>query len=295
MRSIYIIFILLFCTQSIRAQDYTPILDYSNEWHFTTCNFGCYSDIYYTDGDTLVNGKMYKILDGYHYISRTFLLREEVAEKELYFAQIIPGGGIQEYLLYDFSLQVGDTIQMQNPISPFPKNGGFFKLDSIIPKPLVNGQDYDHLYFSPTPSNPFSTGNAVWVEGVGSLSLINAPGGKPDINGVGQLSCYFKNATGFYANLDSIDDCIPTVLDIPSNTLEKVVVSSIYGSGVCLLTNTGKITEATLYNLTGKKIETIINNFEKSISIDLSSYSSGVYLIVVNGIGGTKKTFRVIK
>lgn len=45
------------------AQNYKPILDYRNEWHFTTCDFGCYTDKYYTDGDTLVGGKMYKILE----------------------------------------------------------------------------------------------------------------------------------------------------------------------------------------------------------------------------------------
>mgnify|MGYP003644461791 FL=1 len=294
MKFSFVLFFTLLPIFSI-GQDYTPILDNRNEWHFTTCNFGCYTDMYYTDGDTLVNGKMYKILDGYHYISRTFLLREEIAEKKLYFLKIRPSGGTEEYMLYDFSMQVGDTINMLNPITPFPQNGGYFKLDSIIPRPLVDGLDYDHFYFSPTPSNTSSTNNAVWVEGAGSLSLINAPGGKPDINEVGELSCYFKNTEVFYANLDSIDDCSPVYMNIKKNNLEEVIVSKKHGSEVCVLHNATNITQVTLFNLAGKKIKTLDHNFKRTISLDLRNLSLGTYLIMVKGIGGTSKTFKIIK
>jgi hypothetical protein len=295
MKYIFTSFAAFFFSLSAIGQDYTPILDHRNEWHFTTCFFGCFTDKYYTDGDTLVNGKMYKILDGYHFISRTFLLREEVVEKKLYFLKIRPSGGVEEYLLYDFTMQVGDTINMLNPITPFPQDGGYFKLDSIIPRPLVDGLDYDHFYFSPTPSNTISTGNAIWVEGAGSLSLINAPGGFPDLNGVGALSCYFKNRDVFYANLDSIDDCTPVYMDVKKNNLEEVVVSKLHESETCLLHNATNITQITLYNVSGKKLETINHNSEKTILIDLAAYSSGTYLILAKGIGGTVKTFKIIK
>ena len=47
----------------------------------------------------------------------------------------------------------------------------------------------------------------IWFEGIGSLSMINAPGGTPNINGAGKLSCYFKNNTLIYFQLDSISSC----------------------------------------------------------------------------------------
>jgi hypothetical protein len=293
----FLVIVLLFlsCQPIIFAQDYKPILDYRNEWHFTTCNFGCYTDKYYTDGDTLVDGKMYKILEGYHFISRTFLLREDVSERKLYFLRIRPSGGLEEYLLYDFTLEVGDTIKMQNPITPFPQDGGFFRLDSIVPRPLVDGLDYDYLYFSPTPSNPISTENAVWVEGAGSLSLINAPGGYPNLNGVGALSCYFKNTEVFYANLDSIDDCVPVYMNVKENPLEEVIVSKSTNSGVYLLNNTMSVKDANVYDLRGKRLITLQNSFNKTMAIDLSGYSPGMYIIVIHGIVDTKRTFKVIK
>ncbi len=77
---IYSICFLLVCNVG-QAQNYKPLLDNFNEWHFTICDFGCLTDIYYTDGDTVVNNVSYRILDGFHYISRTFLIREDIPAK----------------------------------------------------------------------------------------------------------------------------------------------------------------------------------------------------------------------
>ena len=68
------IFILFLSSSALMAQNYTPLLDpISNTWHYTAnwipvrvaqspaanCDYGqCIfgSSIYYTDGDTLING-----------------------------------------------------------------------------------------------------------------------------------------------------------------------------------------------------------------------------------------------
>ena len=209
MKQICRVFIgMICCMQLALAQPYKPLLDNLNEWHFTTCFSGCNTDVYYTDGDTVVGGKTYKILDGYHYISRTFLLTEDVANRTVILAKINPTK-IDEYLLYDFAKNEGDTMELFNPNSPFIGNPGFFKLDSIRLRPLEDGNSYRHFYWSPTPGNTTYIAYPVWVEGVGSLSLINAAGAQPDFNGVGQLNCFFKNSDAFYVNLDSIVSCEP--------------------------------------------------------------------------------------
>jgi hypothetical protein len=204
-------FLFYFFSALLFSQDYVPLLDDYNEWQVTNCYFGCLTDFYYTDGDTITDGYNYKILDGYHFISRSILLREDILEKKV-FLNFIQETGNTEYLLYDFSLNIDDSIDMKNPISPFIENAGYYNLDSIISRPLVNGNDYRHFYLSPSESNIVSTTNAIWIEGAGSLSLINAPSGDPDINGVGHLSCFYKNGDYFYANLDSIDSCEPTII-----------------------------------------------------------------------------------
>jgi hypothetical protein len=276
------------------SQDYKPLLDNLNEWQLTTCFSGCLTDVYYTDGDTIVDGRNYKILDGFHYISRTFLLREEVENKKIFLNIVAPGNN-QEFLLYDFELQEGDVFNMQNPISPFPENGGPFVLDSIVLRPLEDGNNYRHFYFSPTPENTTSFDNCIWIEGVGSLSLINAPGGKPDINGAGHLSCFFKNAEIFYSNLDSIKKCSPLHLEVEKYSLSAIKISKMQNENKCLLTNTENVNDLYIYDISGKKIKTIINKGNKSMQIDLSGYKKGLYIIVANGIGNIQKSFKVIR
>lgn len=216
--SIFIGFIC--CIQFAQSQPYKPLLDNFNEWHFTTCFSGCNTDVYYTNGDTVVGGLSYKILDGYHYTSRTFLLHEDVATRQVTMAKIQPTK-IDEFLLYDFGKNEGDTMELFNPNSPFTEDPGFFRLDSIRLHPLEDGNSYRHFYWSPAPGNTTYIAHPVWVEGVGSLSLINAAGAQPDFNGAGQLNCFFKNSDAFYVNLDSIDSCEPVhvlgteIFDLP--------------------------------------------------------------------------------
>ena len=277
------------------AQDYKPLLDNYNEWHFTSCYFGCLTDVYYTDGDTIVNGKTHKILDGFHFISRSFLLNEEVATKRVSLT-FVDGTINEEYLLYDFSLTIGDSINMLNPITPFPEEAGYYRLDSIINRSLVDGNDYRHFYLSPTPSNPISTTNATWIEGVGSLSLINAPSGFPDINGAGHLSCFFKNGESFYTNLDSIDGCEPIILSNSLNNsyLDGLTIVNNGKDHYCQLFNTSSVRFLDIYDLSGQRLNSVSNRGENSLSLDFSGYASGVYIVVVYDRFFQQKTFKVL-
>ncbi len=278
------------------AQGYKPLLDDYNEWHFTYCFFGCSTDRYFTNGDTLVDGLDYKILDGYHFISRTFLLREEPSDRKVYL-NFVESTGNTEYLLYNFSLNVGDSIDMRNPITPFPDEAGYYRLDSIIPRPLVDGLDYRHFYLSPTESNTISTTNAIWIEGVGSLSLINAPSGYPDINDVGHLSCFFKNSIPFYSNLDSIDGCEPVIIlnnrDF-SESLEKVEIPSLIRNDYGQINNAESIRFVDIFDLNGRRIANLENNGQNEIDLNFSAYKSGIYLVVIYDKHFKKRTFKVL-
>ena len=287
----------LFITTSlfVKAQEYVPMLDSFNEWKFTTCNFGCITDTYFTDGDTLVGGESFKILDGYHYISRGFLLREDVAEKKVYIKIILPNR-VENYLLYDFSLSEGDTFEMFNPITPFPEEGGMFLLDSIRSRTLVDGEAYRHFYFSPAPGNTASTENAVWIEGIGSLSILTAPGGYPDINDVGHLSCAYKAGNHVYENLDSIAKCVPDILSIPSNKDTNWNLTLYQEENNIVLKKAIGVTEVLLFDISGKKNIEIFNQSQsESIFVDTTSLQQGVYILKVLGTNGKTKTFKLLK
>lgn len=272
-----------------RTQSYTRILTDLNEWHFTTCFSGCNTDIYYTDGDTIVNGKHCKILDGYHYISRTFLLHEDTLLKQVTLLSVLPEK-IKSYLLYDFSKVEGDSMELVNPVTPFLQDAGYYHLDSIRFHPLEDGNLYKHFYWSPTASNSVSIEYPVWIEGVGSLSLINAPGGTPDLNHVGNLSCLFKNNTSFYSNLDSIVDCEPThflsVLESDQPLIQSYpnpVNSKIHFSEQAI----GQ--EYSLLDLNGNVLDHRI--IDPTGTIDLNSFAPGFYFLQI----ANQKLIRFVK
>jgi hypothetical protein len=296
MKKLLLLFFLLSLSSYSYSQDYKPLLDTYNEWNVRFCYAGiCDTDLYYTNGDTLVDGMNFKVLDGYHYISRGFLLREDVSQKKVYLKAILPNG-IYDYLLYDFTLEVGDSIDMKNPITPFPEDAGYFKVDSIIPRPLVDGNNYDHFYFSPAESNTISTNNAIWVEGVGSLSIITAPSGDPDINGVGRVACVFKNGESFYSDLDIIDECEPFfTLDISNYTSEKSSIKVIGTSekNVFDIININRFSAIELYDLKGVHLDSFKNDNQNSIQLDVSKYPSGIYLLILNSNTGRKQTLKI--
>ena len=94
------------------------MLNHDIEWQLTSCSNGCITDVYFTDGDTLYNGFNYKILNGYHYISKTLWLRENTNDQKV-FLSFLQNNIRKEVLLYDFNLSKGDSININNPISPF--------------------------------------------------------------------------------------------------------------------------------------------------------------------------------
>ncbi|MFA7448042.1 MAG: T9SS type A sorting domain-containing protein [Weeksellaceae bacterium] len=272
---------LVICLFSLKGQDYTPLLNNQNEWHLLSIYDGnAMTDVYYTDGDTIADGRTYKILDGYHYISRTFWLRENVSEKKVFFkmASYAPN---EEKVLYNFSLGEGDSIQMLNPITPFPEDLGYFKLDSIRMKPVLNDQNSRFFYFSPTESNDEGFGYLpVWVEGMGSLSLINAPGGNPDFYGVGQISCFWKNSNLFYQDSEMQADCqsVLNTHDVNKRNYKFAVTQNKIG----VLMGAEKISHLEIYDLRGKKYKSLKNNSQSRIEIDLTSFPKGVYVLRIN-------------
>lgn len=276
------------------SQPYTPLLDTQNEWHFTTCFQGdCLSDIYYTNGDTLVNGLNHKILDGYHYISRTFLLREDVPTKKVFLTKISPNR-IDEYLLYDFSLEEGATFEMKNPISPFPTEAGEFVLDSIRQKPIFEGEFRKHFYFSPSESNQISTNTAVWVEGVGSLSLINAPSGFPDQNGVGLLQCFFKDGVLFYADIDAIVPvCTPTLLASQDFTISELKFQFSKSEETLYIKNVFDVNSLEMFDVFGRRNLMIHPKSKEVISIPFHSYSKGFYIFRIQFLDGHYQHYKI--
>jgi len=278
-KTILYLIIFLFYNLHVNSQEYHQLLDHESEWHLTSCSSTCINDVYYTNGDTTYNGYQYKILNGYHYISRTFWLREDVSEKHI-FLSYDNGKSRIEVLLYDFSLQIGDTILLSNPITPFPSNGGFYKVDSIVSQNLLDNKSHKFFYLSPTASNQSSDELPVWIEGIGGLTLINGPGGTPDINRVGKISCYFNDGFLSYSQLDSLDRCtvkyVTGLKEIQrhSNSIYPTIFESILR-----LEDVSEVSEVVIYSLRGEEVYRRKLNHQSYENLELSHLEKGFYVI----------------
>ena len=278
-----LLLILLLSTLSFccKSQAYIPMLNSYAEWHVTNCYFGCITDRYYTIGDTSIAGYNYKFLDMYHYM-KNFILREDTVERKIYMMFLGPSSKPPgDQLLYDFGMNIGDTIDVVNPNSPYPSSSGKFVLDSIKLKPLVV-KPHRYFYLHALDTVTAGVKNTIWVEGIGSLCLINTPGAPPNINGVGQLSCFFNNGVKEYENLDSIMACQSVY------PLSGVRENNKFKNSVIISPNPANnffTIKANNYDFAGQKIE-IINMFGKKEfemtyynSVNISSLSSGLYFL----------------
>lgn len=283
----------IFFSKTIHSQAYISMLKAPSEWHVTTCNFGCMTDKYYSIGDTLINGMHYQFLDKYHY-NKNFVIREDTIGRRIYMRLLADPPPAKEYLLYDFSLNVGDTTSIQNPGSPYPQFAGTFKVDSIKLMPLVN-KNHRYFYLHAYDTLTANTKTTIWVEGVGSLCLINTPGAMPQINGAGQVSCYFNNGINEYKQLDSIADCVaiyPTsVKEI--NTEENHIITQNFDSHtISVFANKEEIINVQIYSIDGK-LEFEKHITDKKYIINIGSFSKGLLLLKIENKTGNYFTYKL--
>ncbi|WP_258543537.1 T9SS type A sorting domain-containing protein [Parvicella tangerina] len=249
----------------------------TNRWSVTNCFNGCLTDTYFLDGDTTINGKGYRVLNGYHFISGSFLIREEVASKKV-FIGIINGNKLDEYLVYDFGIQVGDSVQVFNPISPLPTNVGKLYLDSTSTQVLDDGIFHNVFYLS-TVNNQY---RPVWIEGVGSLTLINTPCATPDVNSVGHLSCYTRNDIFTYSNLDSIESCSSHIaLSSDSFSESKKTISITNTNTLVKIENLPSYCQIGIYSMNGLLLHQENLGEAATPEIDINHLAKGIYLITV--------------
>jgi hypothetical protein len=171
--------------QNLYSQQYKPMVVEGNRWRVImryATTIPPYLEIheYYVQGDTIISGKIYKKVyqreleavnndymvpykqKGNSYL--TICLREDTLEKRVYcypLAEIIQGCPVEsEFILNDFSLQVGDTI---------PPNCDF---NAVVD--TISDISFQHLssWISPTDSvKVFQSGEGHLIyESIGSIS-----------------------------------------------------------------------------------------------------------------------------
>lgn len=285
----YLLIFLILCSITIAAQTYHPFPTKNAMWTQMSPNPSRFEhDIFHIyalkDKDTTINGKLYHKL--YNSEDTIFTekelcggIREE--DKKVYFYALdsltYPREGTipdTEYLLYDFSLKVGDMITRDNYRVGAPLSVSH--IDSILigteyRKSIIF--DYDYSY------------EMSWIEGIGSLRgiiTVTAPrltGGGDSNN----LICFRQNNEILYHNRGYGNDCFYTSLnDIPNPKIGfKVYPNPV--SGELFIQPNSNIDESfslEIYSVKGELIKTECLEPRRNLHrIDTSSLRNGIYIV----------------
>jgi len=222
-------------------------------------------------GDTIINNTTYYIVS--NDFSNEGYLRKE--EKKIYF---IPEDSLQEYLLYDFNLELGDTFINQ---WSWNNSGTDTIYVSQIDSILTNDGYRKKWHFGPDGGE--------WIEGIGSTFYLTQPIYGETLGGGYKLLCFAKGDSLIYENPIWVshpngsifeincDDIIVSTEDHLSETNKNLTISPnpFKDHFYILFPEIPAGTKIQLFSITGKLIKTL----EYYDNVFLPNIPSGIYLI----------------
>ena len=291
MKKVTIILLLLMGTINIKAQDYHPLVEDGKQWNVLFSYPWSppdpqhkYTDIYKIEGDTLVDGVPYKVM----YATRN----ENLTGWNLWgFIRETEDGQVfshrpstsDEQLLYDFSMEVGDTICMCDY--------GYDECCMVViekGETIVNGEPRQQIVLE----YPFGNGEEeVWIEGIGSLYGIVDSGSLFLTGGSTNLLCYYEDGDLIWQNTmpgfdmcyiinpDGIeeDETFSVVSVFPNPSKGKVIIEGV------------EVCSVQVYNALGQMVKTV----EDTNEISVAGLPEGVYVLRIRDEKGNSFTERV--
>ncbi len=234
--------------------------------------------------DTVLNGKMYKKLyvfnDSSFNINSAFYIggiREDSLKRVYYRGEIIHHLKPFEYvgdeiLLYDFSLEVSDTLKTGNF---FPDQNGLVvnKIDTVF----IGGKLRKRFSFERYQW-------VTWIEGIGNLDgLLFSSGDMPTSNLSSNLRCLKLNDTLIYMN-EFITECIPLVDNIDLIKSEEAKIKLFpnpTGDYIYIQLQDNNISKNTcvdIYNIQGDCVLSV----ELTDMIFVGDLKPGIYFLKIN-------------
>lgn len=291
MKNVFFYLFLFFGIQNTFAQ-YKPLPMQNAEWinyggiallSCPTCTFVDYK--YFTDGDTVINALTYskiKKLEGPNlndvnlYPTYTGAIRQDTLNQKVY---VVLTDSTTEHILYDFSLQVGDTI---NSVLHTLANDCFgFNTETIylIDTIQVNGNNHRVFHFQ--GSCTYGPNGGSYIEGIGSSYGLLFPNMEDMLES--HLNCMNVNSQTYYPSAST--NCVLTFIGL--DELNANPTFSISPNPACnmlhisLDDNTSNQNGKLLDNQ-GKVLKHFLLNSGEN-TLDINHLVSGIYFLEING------------
>lgn len=259
---------LLFVIQNFatRAQSYHPFIDTNKVWSVVEgYSLFTYNTYYYKlKGDTTINNTTYKkmlstIDSNLVYWQYIAALREDSLQR-VYISQY----NQPEKLLYNFNLQIGDTVQYSQICN--------LVLNTIDSVQLINGEFRKRYLFFNSPSYQ-------WIEGIGSEDgplYIYVLGCDVDFNA--ELNCFTENDTLKYKSA-TFNSCYFSNTALHENKNDYIAFSPNPADAFITLNTEYPFKNGfiSIKQLDGTML--LNESFKEKQSIDISNLHSGLYLL----------------
>lgn len=273
---------------------YKPMLGVGAKWYTVEGGVELYHNTYTIVRDTILDGlKYYEITDlGNEGGTTPILLREDSINRKIH----LKYGG-DEKLLYDFSMNIGDTI------NAFIFNEGFSEmtLDSItnnLPSP-----DSNYITINIQIENPkiFHFSNGIkWIEGIGALTR---PIGSPySMVGHHQLMCQFDSIGNWNFHINyTQDDSFCQRPGVSLSEYNKDYNISIYPNPIedylhiNFEINNNENLRIELFDCVGNRLMVDETNSSQQHEVDIQKLNTGFYFLQFYSEGKLIGTEKLIK
>jgi hypothetical protein len=287
-------FVLIVCcligASCLKAQTnvYHPFPDSNATWASTydDINPGWFYDRFYLEGDTIMEGRIYnKVYNFINWNQRNFVggIRQDTATKRVYaklnnwMYPIYPPSTILfqdtgDVLLYDFSLEIGDSILIPSTFLYLKVN----TIDSI----LVNGNFRKYLVLN-AEFHPWV--NSYWIEGIGSLNGLFWPRFDQEFS-ICNLECMTQDSVQLYV-WDGVTYCPYYVNSIRKNNTESKVL--VYPNPIQNYLNVNlsdfevRNAKYAIFDYVGKVIIPQREFLNANPQLDLTFLLDGIYIIQI--------------
>ncbi|MDR1761459.1 MAG: T9SS type A sorting domain-containing protein [Bacteroidales bacterium] len=250
------------------------------------------TDYCFFDGDSVFNEKTYKKLFCYRdkeHSERFFegLMREE--NKKTYFFPSYWDSHREEVLLYDFSLEQGDMFEYPNRVFTYIDINGDINID--IPKETVYVLQSDSVLVNNKLKKRLIVGSG-WILDTIVENIGRFTGLYPVRSVVSLLLCYHQNNELVYKNpyFSECYDAYPTFAQtIKANNC--IVFPNPVGDILHMSCLNNAIMRIEIFDNTGRQVYS--QTYKDTI--DVSSFTKGLYIFKLYDVNGEVSEFKFIK
>jgi len=252
------------------AQEYRPTLVQGAQWNQVNYFEGPMPYSLIIDGDTIFENRTYKIVR--EVLGDDAYMREDNLEKKIYILKNT--NPVEEEMLYDYSLEVGDFF-------------GEYRVDSIknelrVFDATVLDFDLDTRIFY--LSGPFSSNDYItWIEGIGSAYGLKEPTFEDF------LICHFDSSGVLGVSIEPSFGTVENCMVLNTNNLLDLIEGDIYPNPSASNLNLSLkeyIVEGSLFisDITGKTIKEF-SFLGDEVQVGIQDLKSGVYILQIYDTG----------